>query len=195
MFRNSDHFSPEKLATTYLRARGFDADGFRSGGIVAPRQVALLEGAVLVRFYQAAERPWGNWWITPNELAALRRHFAREGAAFACGRDEGKGILHATLAVLLGWSDLQRFMVVSLREPLLAMYGEGDEVCVANYSRVHKVSRIFDEHGRHRPVRQVFVPEAWSYSSCMVRLADGVTDHDLLGTLDQLRYQPLAFER
>ena len=195
MFRNNEHFAPGKLQTTYLRARGFDDAGFRTGGMAAPRQVELLAGAVLVRFYQRVERPWGNWWITPNELDAIRRHFAREGAAFASGRHQGKGILHATLAVLLGWSDLQRFMVVSLREPLLAMYGEGAEVCFADYSKVQKVVRIFDERGRHRPVRQVFIPEAWSYASCLVRVADGDTDQELLGALDLLRYQPLPFER
>jgi hypothetical protein len=142
---NDKYFAPPVRDQTFLRARGFDAEGFRSGGIISPRLVELPIGTVLFRLYHDPKKRFGEWWSTPHELSTISDYFARSGPAFATGRAEGKGILHATLAVRHDWSGnspqhLGRFLAVRLAESLKAYHGEGDHAPMAHRGRCRRAS-------------------------------------------------------
>jgi hypothetical protein len=184
---------------TYLRVRGFGVEGRRSGGIVSPQLVELPGGTVLFGFYHDRNKRFGEWWSTPHELRLISDYFARSGPAFATGRTEGKGILHATLAVRHDWSGnsplhLGQFFVVRLAEPLKAYHGEGDHAPDASQRQVQKAVRIVDGSNRQRMARQVFLPKTWEYERAFVVMHEGTTDSGLLGALKTFARGPLPFE-
>ena len=72
---NDKYFAPPEATQTLLRARGFSAEGQRSGGIVSPRIVDLAAGAVLFRMYHNPQYDYGEWWATPRELRRDRPLF------------------------------------------------------------------------------------------------------------------------
>lgn len=196
---NDGYFAPSARDQTFLRARGFDAAGLRSGGIIRPLLVELPSGTVLFRLYHDPKKRLGEWWCTPHELAVISDYFARSGPAFGTGRTEGKGILHATLAVRHDWSGhspqhLGQFLVVRLAEPLKAYHGEGDHAPDASQRQVQKTVRIIDQSNRQRAARQIFLPRPWEYEQALVTIQEGPTDVGLLNALKTFRRGPLPFE-
>src|SRR3954454_21028868 len=79
MAYNDKYFAPSMQQETYLRVRGFSADGRRSGGVISPQLVELPVGTVLVRLYHDPTRRFGEWWSTPHELRLVSEYFARSG--------------------------------------------------------------------------------------------------------------------
>jgi hypothetical protein len=196
---NDQYFASPVRDQTFLRARGFDPAGLRSGGIISPRLVELPSGIVLFRLYHDPKKQLGEWWSTPHELCLISEYFARSGPAFAAGRTEGKGILHATLVVRHDWSGnspqhLGRFLVVRLAEPLKAYYGEGDVAPDASQRQVQKGVLIIDRNKRHRRPRQVFLPKPWEYQQALPSIQEGDTDIGLLSALRAYGRGPLSFE-
>lgn len=195
---NAGYFTGSERTATWLVSRGFGADGQRSGGIIEPCVVELPPTACLIRAFHEPASMIGQWWVTPFELAAISTYFARSGAAFAIGRAEGKGVLHATLAVRRDWAGaaadpLSRFVVVRLRETLSCWYGPGDDAPSSGQTSVQKVARIVDRSGRQRAVRQIFLPHAWKYASVFEVLREASTDEELLAVAQPLA-SPLPFE-
>ena len=195
---NEEQFIDAARTSTWLAARGFAADGRRSGGIKDPRLVTLPRSAILVRLFHEPKEMVGQWWSTPFELAELMAYFARSGPAFASGRPEGKGILHAALAVRHDWAgsipvQLGQFVIVRLREALTAYYGEGDDAPHHDQRTNQKAVMILDSGGRQRVARQVYLPKAWRYAEAFESLATGVTDIDLPNAVRPLAV-PLPFE-
>ncbi len=170
---NSAEFSGAKAKQTLLRVRGFDLKtGARSGGIRNPQIVQLPPSAVVLRLYHDPARRFGEWWWTPHEMNQIIDYFGRTGAAFGEGRTQGKGILHATLAVRHDWAGatadhLGLLTVIRLSRPLEAYQGEGDVAPNAAQDRTLKPVQITDEHGRRRGCRQLFLPALWNYQSAL----------------------------
>ncbi len=199
MVKNQHYFVEPVLKETYLRVRGFGADGRRTGGIISPAIVDLPAETILFRTYHDDRRMYGEWWFTPHEMSAIVEYFGRSGPAFAIGRQEGKGILHATMAVRHDWGGfspdhLGKFVVVRLAEPLKAFHGEGDVAPNAAQTQVQKAVAIMDRSGRQRYGRQVFLPKPWEYTGMFAELLTGVTDSGLLSALTRYHRGPLYFE-
>jgi len=80
------YFLPPLDKETDLRARGFGADGSKSGGIRDPKQVDLPKMTVLFRLYNESEEKLGEWWFTssamavPGRVRRSRQSFDRSGA-------------------------------------------------------------------------------------------------------------------
>lgn len=200
MIRNQHYFAPPARTDTYLRVRGFDPSGQRSGGIKDPVEVLLPASTILFRLFHKPNTHLGEWWFTAFEMSQVVSYFARSGPAFAVGRAQGQGILHATLAVRHDWSNdnplhLAQFVVIRLNEPLKAYYGEGDHAPDSSQTRVQKAIRIIDAKGVQRCVRQVFIPELWRYPVAITDLGHHPTDTVLLGAVEKYRRPPLPFER
>lgn len=197
-FVNARFFDKE-WTDTLLAARGFDKSGRRSGGIINPQKGQLLPGDHIVRLYHEPKAKFGQWWSSPYELQSVVDHFARGGEAFAVGRPIGKGILHATLAVRHDWGGnspdhLGRFWVARIMQPLLALSGEGDHAPDASQTANQKTALIIGADGRQRGVRQLFLPQAWTYQDAFHEVSDGVTDRDLLPAIAALGGKRLHFE-
>lgn len=192
----------------YLRARGFDDRGNRSGGILAPKVVEVPPGAILFRFFHRTDRKFGEWWSTAHELASVLDHFAREGPALAAGRSEGKGVLHAAYAVRHDWSKdgavpgseastdhLGRFICGRTLTSLSAYYGDGDDAPSADKTSVQKAVRILGKGGSQVRVRQLFFPSCCKYQDKFgLYIEDGCTDTELLNAVRKYQSGPLAFE-
>lgn len=198
---NIAEFSGAKAKETSLRVRGFDPKtGARSGGIRNPLIVRLLPGTVVIRLYHDPARRFGEWWWTPHEMNQIIDYFGRSGAAFGEGRTQGKGILHATLAVRHDWAGanpdhLGLLNVIRMTRLLEAYYGEGDVAPNAAQDQTLKPVQITDEHGRRRGCRQLFLPGLWNYQSAFVELQQGLSsDVDLTRIVRQYLTGPLPFE-
>lgn len=198
---NSAEFAGTAANATLLRARGFDPKtGARSGGIRDPRIVTLPANIVLLRFYHDPARRFGEWWCTPHEAGQIVDHFGRAAPAFGEGRMQGKGILHAVLAVRHDWSGgnpghLGLLTVIRLTRPLSAYYGEGDVAPSAAQDQTLKPVQIMDSRRRLRGVRQVFLPVPWKYPGSFSELQNGgSSDSDLLGMVRRYQSSPLPFE-
>ena len=199
MVCNDAYFLAPLRDDTYLRARGFAANGLRSGGLIEPVLVDLPAGTHLIRLYHDRKRRFGEWWSTLNELSLIIRYFARSGPAFATGRSQGKGILHASLAVRHDWAGnspdhLGRFVEVRLSEPLKAFHGEGDHAPDSTQTQVQKAIRIIDQSNRQRLVRQIFLPKPWEYQHAFLELHDD-DSAALEGAVQRFSGGPLPFER
>lgn len=198
---NDVDFRGKRASETYLEARGFDrVTGMRSGGIVDPQTVVLPAGSVLFRLYHVPldTARFGGWWFTPSEMKLVIDYFARDGAAFATGRAQGKGILHATLAVRHDWSryrgsppspdHLGNFLVVRLRDAFRIYFGPADVAPSEDQRQVQKPVEITDAAGRRRRVWQVFIPAMFSYRDRCENLMHGQvgqSDSDLIRTVDR----------
>ena len=200
MAANSHFFSGPKSAGVYLAARGFDArSGHRSGGIVDPQRVLLPAGARLVRFFHDPGAQFGGWWSTTYELLHVVDHFGRGGSAFDEGRAEGRGLLHAVLAVRHDWAGgtpehLGRFTIVGVRHGLEAFHGEGDHAPDSSQTRNQKAARIVVQ-GQQRGARQLYLPECKSYLGEFDVRTSGWTATDLLSALRSHDIGALSFER
>jgi hypothetical protein len=189
------------LRTTYLKARGFDAkSGARTGGIKGPQVVDLAPGTVLFRTYQDPARLLGEWWFTPHEMAQIIDYFGWEGPGFSEGRAQGKGILQATFAVRHEWGarspgHLGLVAAVRLIAPLKAFFGAGDVAPDASQKEVLKPVQIGDGAGSWRGVRQVYLPEAWTYQASFTVLERDIpTDVNLIRVVKAHDSGPLPFE-
>jgi hypothetical protein len=191
MVRNAGDFAGPDASGVYLRARGFDARGERAGGILAPQKVTVPAGAFLVRLFKPGTQ-YGDWWSTPYELRRLVEHFARGRDLFSTGRAEGRGVLHATLAVLPHWSGLTEFWIAALSEPLYAYYGEGD--AAPKDGRSNKPVGIL-VNGVQRRVRQLYIPHAAACKDVFKAVTHGATDTALFPALSKRQEPPLSFER
>jgi hypothetical protein len=196
---NEKYFNPPEATETLLRARGFGADGLRSGGIVAPQIVDLSPGAILFRFYHLPGRDYGEWWATPRELSVIADYFARGGTAFDDGRISGKGILHSTLAVRHDWAGnsplhLGKFLAVRLAVALKAYHGEGDHAPDGTQKQVQKAVYIIDASGRQRRARQIMLPKPWEYRASLPRVTEGTGPEALLQAVGNYSSQSLSFE-
>jgi hypothetical protein len=142
----------------------------------------------------------GEWWTTPHELMKIYDYFARDGAAFSDGRQQGKGILQAVLVVRHEWGQnspdhLGLVAAIELKQGLKAMYGEGDVAPDASQKSNLKPIRLTDDLGRQRGVYQLFLPEAWNYASQFIVLErDCPTDSDLVRLAKRYDTGPLSFE-
>lgn len=205
---NGAYFDGKDAVGYYLEARGFSASGDRTGGIIRPQIVDIAPGSILVRLYHLENRKFGGWWTTPYELARIYDYFGRDGTAAATGRSEGKGILHASFAVRHDWSranagdpseplspsHLGRFVCVSTVRPLKAYYGEGDDAPSGDKRSIQKAIRIVDKAGAQTLVRQIFLPQCWTYQSALSVVEDDWTDSGLINTVRQRNRGPLGFE-
>jgi len=202
---NDGYFKGAAASGSYLAARGFNARGNRSGGIVGPKEVQVPSGAILFRLYHIPGEEFGQWWSTANELAAVFDHFAREGSSAAVGRTAGKGILHAALAVRHDWSEpkgggkpsadhLGRYVCARLKVPLTAYYGEGDDAPSDNQKGIQKAVKILSKSGSQVGVRQLFFPECWKYAQNFSVVDSGYTDSGLQNALRKHMTGPLPFE-
>jgi hypothetical protein len=199
MAANDMHFQPPLLRDTLLAARGFGVSGARAGGIINPSVVEIPAGSCLFRFYHDPSRDYGEWWATPYELSVIVEYFGRGAGAIGEGRQQGKGILHATFAVRHDWAQgtplhLGTFLVARLNDPLKAYFGEGDHAPDATQKSVQKAIRIIDHTGNQRLGRQVFLPKAWTYKASFPRISGGTSDTDLLNTLRRTNTNRLPFE-
>jgi hypothetical protein len=199
MIRNLNFFQDPIAKESYLRARGFDGSGYRSGGLIQPSEVTLPPGTVLFRLYHDPKRRLGEWWSTPHEMKQVVEYFGRSGPAFAVGRPAGKGILHATLAIRHDWAGkdpghLRQFVVIRLNEPLQGYHGEGDHAPDRTQTAVQKAVKIIDSKGVQRFVRQIFLPRPWEYMAAFTDLGHHPTDLALLGAVEKHRRAPLYFE-
>lgn len=195
---NENLFRGAGSSTTYLEARGFSASGARSGGIVEPKLVVVPQGALLFRFFHDPTKQFGAWWATPSEVANVVEHFARDGAAFDVGRSQGKGILHASFAVRHDWGNcdpdhLGRYMLVRLREPLMAYHGEGDVAPDGSQTQVQKPAQI-RVNGRMRAPRHLFLPKCWTHVGALDVLNAGHTATGFLAQLSGTSTAALPFE-
>lgn len=202
MAANQAWFPAGKPTTdVLLRSRGFDARGNRSGGLkIGSAVVTIPAGTTLLRLYR-----WpgelGDWWFTPHEYRRIQDYFAISGAGLVEGRAGGKSALHAMLLLLSEWygdspDQLAYFHVAILREPLLAMYGEGDVATNANYSLTLKPIAIDQIGGWARGARQLFLPDANQYRGAfdLQPQASNVTDIGLDRAVAGLGNQRLSFE-
>jgi hypothetical protein len=196
---NSECFDGPGAATHYLAARGFDPrTGARSGGIVSPRRVALPAGARLVRLFHDPTRQFGAWWATPWELEQIVAHFARGGPAFDEGRAQGRGLLHATLAVRHEWSGhsadhLGRFVLVALKQALEAYHGEGDVAPDGDHRHTLKPVGIVVGQ-RMRRACQLYLPECHRHLGAFEVLQTGWTGSGLIAALRGTGAAALPFE-
>lgn len=198
MVRNQSYFDPPLHRDTYLRVRGFAADGTRSGGIIDPKIVRLPAGMVLIRLYHIKDRWLGEWWSSPYELKQIIRHFARSDV-FSQGRQDGKGVLHATLVVRHDWAGndprhLSRLVVVRLKDQLAAYFGEGDVAPDSSQTSVQKGMYIQDSNNKFRLSRQIFIPKPWEYPGAFDVWGHHSTDTHLVGAVERHRRAPLSFE-
>lgn len=200
---NSHHFGPTDLAQTFLRARGFDRKGNKSGGIIDPRQVTMPSGTILIRTYQEPAGILGDWWFTPYEMGLILDHFGRDGSAIGTGRREGKGILPAAMGVREEWGrhtprplGMMGYMtVLRSKEPLLAFMGESDVAPDSAFKHVLKPIRIM-EGGRQRLARQLFLPDFATYQNAAAILDRHLpTDENLASACRRYGSEPQAFER
>ena len=178
---------------SFLGARGFNARGERVGGITTPKQVIVPAGALLVRTFGGGARQVGQWWFSVFELKSMLSHAGHSDLVE--GRDAGKGLLHAFLAILRNeWkSTCESFGVAALVEPLYAFYGAGDHA-VYGPDGGQKAALMWMA-GRQRGMRQLFLPRLWEYSSTLVwRIPHGDVDRELAATCGQLPAAPLPFE-
>lgn len=199
MARNDRYFTPPLATQTLLDVRGFSATGPRSGGIIDPQIVEIPAGTVLFRLYHDAGRRFGPWWFTPYEMKQVIDYFGVSGQAFAAGRAQGKGILHATLAVRHDWASnsplhLAQFVSIRLNEPLKAYHGEGDHAPDATQTSNQKAYQIIDSSGVQRGVRQLYIPELWTYQAAFTYMSHYPTDTVLIGAVERHRRGPLPFE-
>ncbi|MGA0601506.1 hypothetical protein ACO2Q3_12455 [Caulobacter sp. KR2-114] len=197
---NAALFREPQVRGAYLAARGFSVQGRRSGGLKDPVVVDLAAGQVLLRTYRDPARWLGDWWTTPHEMQTVIDYFGRGGPAFGEGRNIGKGILQATLAVRWDWDGndaghLGLVTAVRLTTPLKAFYGEGD--VAPNDAQTHTLKPVaIFVGGRQRGVRQVFIPSARTYSaSFRIAERDGHSDSDLVRMARQYDQGPAPFER
>lgn len=196
---NDKYFLSPHDKETYLRARGFGADGSRSGGIRDPRKVDLPSMTTLFRLYNESERKLGEWWFTPHEMKQVVDYFARGGAGFAEGREQGNGILHAVFAIRHDWvgnspNQIRRFVVVRLRDPLQGYYGDRDDAPDKTQKQNQKPVSIVDDRSNRRFVRQLFIPRPWEYPVAFADLGSHSTDLVLIGAVLKHRRAPLSFE-
>ena len=201
MAANQSYFDPPDDRETFLRARGFTAQGVRSGGIRSPQAVSLPKDTQLVRLFHDPTRIFGEWWCTPYEMANIIEYFARGGAAFDEGRSTGKGILHGTLVVRHDWGGnsplhLSSFIVVKLADDLKAYHGEGDVAPDATQTQAQKPVLIMDSAtSRQRGARQIFLPKPWEYQSLLPQMLTGTGSSSLLAAVAAVGQGPLPFER
>lgn len=205
MGTNFGFFESTDGTGSYLAARGFNDQGDRSGGIIAPRKVEVTPGCTLFRLYRTDREEFGQWWSTGAELAKIFRSFGREGAAAAEGRTIGKGILHATLAVRHDWGrpapdappspdHLGRFVCATPIVTLTAYYGVGDDAPSESKKEVQKAMRIMGADGSQIGVRQLFFPKCWNYKDSFKVLEQGWTDTGLLTAVRRHPTATLPFE-
>lgn len=176
-----------------LRARGFDERGNRIGGISAPVQVTVPTGTMLVRTFGGDAQAVGQWWFTLHELSEVLNYVGHTDVAE--GRQAGKGVLHAFLAVLQReWkSTCEFFALVELQKSVYAFHGEGGHVAYGGAGG-QKAARIISR-GSQRGVRQIMLPKLWEYQSAVVyRISKGSTDRELVAVCRRLPAQPLPFE-
>jgi hypothetical protein len=199
---NDGYFQQPKLQFSYLKARGFDAkSGSRSGGIKDPIPVDLAAGTIVLRTYHDPARLFGEWWFTPHEMDQIINYFGRSAPAFGEGRSQGKGSLQATMAVRHDWAGndpnhLGLVAAVRLTTPLKAFFGEGDVAPDATQKSILKPAFIMDGSGRQRGVRQIFLPDAWTYqSSFSVLEREDTTDSDLIRLVRLYKTGPMPFEQ
>lgn len=180
---------------SYLAARGFSSDGLRTGGIISPVEVELASDAVLIRLFGGSAKWDGQWWFTPFEMTLATQSFGH--GDFGEGRGRGKGILHASLAVLAEeWnSTLEHFCIVELKAPFRAFYGEGDHAVIGSNGG-RKTGLILDQRTRaQRTTRQLFLPKFWEHTKHVsVLLSNGLTDSYFLPSLKRYRRGLMKFE-
>ncbi len=180
---------------TYLDARGFDAMGYRVGGIVKPAEVDLPAGTILFRLYGDKAQWDGRWWVTPFELSQIIDHFGHHDVR--AGRRDGKGMLHASLAVLAQeWrNSMRHFCVVELAGAFKAFYGEGDHALLGS-EHGRKVALLRDQRtGTQKAARQLFLPGLRDFTADVtVHVQRGMTDSALASNLRRFRRAPLYFE-
>jgi hypothetical protein len=180
---------------SYLEARGFDARGYRTGGILEPAEVDLPKDTILFRFYGGSQSWSGRWWITPFELAGIVDYFGHYD--FNVGRAHGRGMLHGSLAVLAReWrNSMRHYCVVKLRSPFKAFYGEGDHALIGSRGGF-KAALIRDPRtGAQRAARQLFLPGFGEFTDNVdVLVQGGLTDRGLTSGLKRFYRSPLAFE-
>jgi hypothetical protein len=207
MLANEGEFTGKRATETLLEARGFDArTGARSGGIKDPEIVVVPAGAILFRLYHVPidKARFAGWWFTPFEMQTVIDYFARDGAAFAAGRTQGKGILHATLAVRHDWSGyppspdhLGRFVVIRLKRALKAYFGVADVAPSQDQRENQKPIEIIDSSGQRRRVRQLYFPGMLAYRADYDDLLSGLganSDSDLIAAVKSYGTARLPFE-
>ncbi len=189
--------TPSGAVTTYddsyLRARGFDKQGNRVGGITVPRQVVVPRGAILFRTFGGDAKATGQWWFTPYELTMILDYFGRTDVSE--GRQAGKGMLHAVFAVLKHeWNSTGEFFtIIELNKPFYAFYGEGDDALLGA-SGGQKGARILVGNSQ-RCVRQLMLPNFWNYESFVTtKIGQGNTDTSLVDLWKQYAARRLPFE-
>lgn len=209
--RNEDYFdmNAKKGQLAYLRARGWkdDAKEPRTGGIQRPEKVLLETGTYLLRLFHLKHKMFGEWWSTPQEMRSLLEYFGISASAAAAKRTEGRSLLHTGFVVRKDWGlrkvegagvfdprHLGRLLAVRLREPLHAYHGEGDVAPSGDQQEVLRGVMVSDPAGRQRCVRQVFLPEPWTYRSAFGEFGAFETDTHLEGVLGRYRRAPLYFE-
>lgn len=199
MAANDNFFAGSDATGSYLSARGFNAAGDKSGGIVAPTIVELPAGAIIVRLYHAVGREFGEWWSTVSELQKVFGYFGRTGVAAATGRPEGKGILQATLAIRHDWGGnspdhLGRFICAETTDVVRAYFGPGDDAPSADKKQVQKAVRILAPDDTQMRFRQLFLPQCWKYQNAFRVILTGSTDTGLLPALRKFAGAPFSFE-
>lgn len=198
MIANEKLFLTPNWQCTYLRARGFQKDGARVGGIIRPKLV-ILPAVVIFRLFEPAS-PLGDWWFTAYEMKQVVKYFCREpGDAFGEGRAEGKGILQAVFAVRHDWGGkspdhMGKFIIAQLLEPLFAYVGESDDASCNKSKFEQKAVRIVDDSGTQRRVRQLFIPDLKTYQHVLRNLGAYATDTHLIGEVEKHALGPLYFE-
>lgn len=175
---NQHYYILSNKTAAYLEARGFDQQGNRSGGIVAPKLVTVPAGTIMVRTYSQADE-FGQWWLTAHELHRLLRHSGR--ATFAEGRPAAKGMIHGALALKEAWNNAQLFICAAPTEDLTAYYGLGDDA--ADATSTLKVAKIIGAHGTQTRVRQLYFAKCWEYAALFRRIAHGWTDSALANSV------------
>ena len=185
-----------------LSLRGFDAKGNRSGGIKHGFRVVVIPvGAILLRLH-TGQHGIGDWWFTPYEYTRIRDHFDVGGAELAAGRDKGKSVFHAVLALLGEWysnspAQIGRFVVAVVREPLYAVYGEGDVATSGDFRFTLKPIALDAPGGGRIGARQVFMPECRQYADnalSIIPQSDVMTDTGLAAAVAAQSWSRLPFE-
>lgn len=201
MALNADYFPGGKpTREVLLAARGFGADGSRSGGIKLGGPVTIPVGSILLRMY---DKPadFGEWWMTPYELSLVLDYFGVDMPLLAKDRGTGKSAFHGVFALLAEWyggspGQIGRFHVATTRVPLIAMYGEGDNASTRGYGSTLKPI-LMTAGNRQRAARQLFLPHAWEYKAdfALVAMSNMSTDTGLASALKMVAWSLLPFER
>lgn len=173
---------------------GWYSTNIRTAGILNPVEIVLPSGTRLIRLHNGSiQSEHSDWWTSPHEFYLILSFYLRYLSAQEIKNSlisktsalGDLGILHAASAIRRDWSgnypqtQLSRFTLVKIVQPIMVFYGEGAKATSPNNSFVLCPEPI-EVGGQRRITRQVCIPEYTKYKSKIaVKERCGNTDDQL----------------